>query len=124
MRASATSRSCSEAPARRMPCEKNPPPGEPLGLACGLLEAERADRGDGGHAVDRLWTAGRELRRSGLPPSAKAASSPSSGRSARSTTRLRVHCVTAIAAIRAFGLEETAGKTEGGDVFVNERAPR
>jgi len=45
-----------------------------LGLACGLLEAERADRGDGGDT----WTAGRELRRSGLPPSANAASSPRS----------------------------------------------
>ena len=41
------------------------------------------------------------------------------GKPLRRNSRPAVHCVTAIAAIRAFGLEETAGKTEGGDVFVN-----
>ena len=41
------------------------------------------------------------------------------GKPLRRNSRPAVHCVTAIAAIRAFGLEETPGKTEGGDVFVN-----
>ena len=41
------------------------------------------------------------------------------GKPLRRDSRPAVHCVLAIAAIRALGLEETAGKTEGGDVFVN-----
>ena len=41
------------------------------------------------------------------------------GKPLRRDSRPAVHCVIAIAAIRSFGLEETAGKTEGGDVFVN-----
>ena len=41
------------------------------------------------------------------------------GRPLRRNSRPAVHCVIAIAAIRALGLEETPGKTEGGDVFVN-----
>ena len=41
------------------------------------------------------------------------------GRPLRRDSRPAVHCVIAIAAIRALGLEETPGKTEGGDVFVN-----
>ena len=41
------------------------------------------------------------------------------GQPLRRDSRPAVHCVIAIAAIRALGLEETPGKTEGGDVFVN-----
>ena len=41
------------------------------------------------------------------------------GKPLRRDSRPAVYCVIAIAAIRAFGLEETPGKTEGGDVFVN-----
>ena len=37
----------------------------------------------------------------------------------RRGSRAAAHCILAIAAVRAFGLEETPGKTEGGDVFVN-----
>jgi len=38
------------------------------------------------------------------------------GKPLRRNSRPAVHCVTAIAAIRAFGLEETAGKTEAAAV--------
>ena len=41
------------------------------------------------------------------------------GKPLRRNSRPAAHCILAIAAIREVGLEETAGKTEGGDVFVN-----
>ena len=41
------------------------------------------------------------------------------GRPLRRNSRPAAHCILAIAAIREVGLEETPGKTEGGDVFVN-----
>ena len=37
----------------------------------------------------------------------------------RRTSRATAHCVIAMAAVRACGLEVTPGKTEGGDLFVN-----
>merc|ERR1719272_1496234 len=41
------------------------------------------------------------------------------GKPLRRDSRPAVHCVIAIAAVREVGLEDTANKTEGGDVFVN-----
>ena len=37
----------------------------------------------------------------------------------RRTSRAAAHCIIAMRAVRACGLEETPGKTEGGDLFVN-----
>ena len=41
------------------------------------------------------------------------------GQPLRRSSRPAAHCFCAIAAVRRAGLEETPGKTEGGDVFVN-----